>query len=146
MGIAGPVGAPGTGRPTVRNALMTFLIPVGLIVVGNILGTILVLASGIAELSYIGQLLSLAGAVLAIIAVVKMINELKAVTGNASFPWWPMFVPFYGMYWAWIMVPGEVAKAKQMRGIQNPPRGIVVYVFLFLYALAADLNDIANAP
>ena len=38
------------------------------------------------------------------------------------------------------------SKAKQMAGVQNPPRGIVVYIFLFLYAFAADLNDIAKAP
>jgi hypothetical protein len=39
-----------------------------------------------------------------------------------------------------------MAKAKQMAGVQTPPRGIVVYIFFFLYALAADLNDIAKAP
>jgi hypothetical protein len=36
-------------------------------------------------------------------------------------------------------------KAKQMAGVQQPARGIVVYVFLWLYAAAADLNDIAKA-
>jgi hypothetical protein len=37
-------------------------------------------------------------------------------------------------------------KAKQMRGVQQPARGFIVYFFLFLYAFAADLNDIAKAP
>jgi hypothetical protein len=39
-----------------------------------------------------------------------------------------------------------MAKAKQIAGVQTPPRGIIVYVLLFLYAFAADLNDIAKAP
>jgi hypothetical protein len=94
----------------------------------------------------VGSLISLVGAVLYIVAAIKMTNELKAVTGNPSFPWWPMFIPFYQYYWMWLMVPAEMAKAKQMRGIQQPTRGFIVYFFLFLYAYAADLNDIAKAP
>jgi len=43
------------------------------------------------------------------------------------------------------LVQAEVAKAKQAVNAQEPPRGIVVYIFLWLYALAADLNDIAKA-
>jgi hypothetical protein len=39
-----------------------------------------------------------------------------------------------------------MAKAKQIAGVQTPPRGIIVYVLVWLYAMAADLNDIAKAP
>jgi hypothetical protein len=44
----------------------------------------------------------------------------------------------------WILVPQEMQKAKQMAGVQQPARGIVVYFFLWLYAAASDLNDIAK--
>lgn len=142
MGL-GPTA--GGSKPTIRNPLMTLLLPIGVIVGGNILATILVVATDIGALSFIGSLTSLAGAVLALLAIVKMTNELNAVTGNASFAWWPAIIPFYQYYWMWVMVPAEMAKAKQMRGIQTPPRGFIVYFFLFLYAYAADLNDIAKA-
>jgi hypothetical protein len=69
---------------------------------------------------------------------------VKSVTRNASFAWWPMFIPFYNYYWAWIMVPAEVTKAKQMMGVQAPTRSIVVYLFLWHFALASDLNDMAR--
>ena len=62
----------------------------------------------------------------------------------SSFAWWPLFIPFYNLYFILIMLPAEVTKAKQMAGVQAPARGIVVYFFLWLYALASDLNDIAR--
>jgi hypothetical protein len=31
-----------------------------------------------------------------------------------------------------------------MTRVQAPTRGIIVYVFFWMYALAADLNDIAR--
>jgi hypothetical protein len=142
----GGVGAPSGGRPTVRNALVVFLIPVAASVIGNIVASVLVSITEIGALALVGSLISLVGAVFALVSIIKMTNELKAVTGNAGFAWWPIFIPIYSIYWAWIMVPAEMAKAKQMRGVQTPPRGIVVYIFLFLYAFAADLNDIAKAP
>jgi hypothetical protein len=55
-----------------------------------------------------------------------------------------MFIPLYQYYWAWIMVPQEVTKAKQMMGVQAPTRNIVLYIFLFPFALASDLNDMAG--
>jgi hypothetical protein len=147
--IQGGMGiGPGAGgnRPTLRNPIMTLLIPVAASVVGNIVGSVLVSITEIGALGLVGSLISLVGAVLGLISVIKMTNELKGVTGNAGFAWWPIFIPIYGIYWSCIMVPAEMAKAKQMRGVQNPPRGLVVYLFLFLYAFAADLNDIAKAP
>jgi hypothetical protein len=73
-----------------------------------------------------------------------MAGELKAVTGNASFAWWPILVPFYGLYWLLVLLPQEVARAKQMRGVQLPPRNVVLYLFLANFALASDLNDLAR--
>ncbi|MBX3260677.1 MAG: hypothetical protein KF782_13370 [Labilithrix sp.] len=146
MGQMGFGAAPGGAKPTVRNPVMTLLLPFGIIVVGNILATILVMVTEVGALGLIGNLFALAGGIVAILSIIKMTNELKTVTGNASFAWWPAIIPFYQYYWMWVMVPAEMAKAKQMRGIQKPPRGFVVYFFFFLYAYAADLNDIANSP
>jgi len=145
MGLGPSAGGAG-GRPTVRNPLMTFLIPILLMTVMPGIFTGIASATDIGAIALLGSLCSLAGAVLSLVSIIKMTNELKAVTGNAGFAWWPIFIPIYSIYWAWILVPQEMAKAKQMRGVQNPPRGIVVYIFLFLYAMAADLNDIAKAP
>ena len=144
MGIGGAPGA--GGRPTVRNPLMTLLLPAGLVVIGNVVGSVLVSITEMGLFGAVGSLISFVGAILGLIATIKMTNELKAVTGNSGFAWWPIFIPFYGYYWMWVMVPAEMNKAKQMRGIQTPARGFIVYFFLFLYAFAADLNDIAKAP
>jgi hypothetical protein len=145
-----PGGYPGQGgafpRPKVRNPIVALLIP---IVLCSIVPTIFGVIAGAVDVPLIGllgSLSSLVGAVLALVMVIKMVNEMKAVTRNDGFAWWPIFIPIYSIYWAWIMVPQEMAKAKQMAGVQTPPRGIVVYIFFFLYALAADLNDIAKAP
>jgi hypothetical protein len=73
-----------------------------------------------------------------------MVNELKVVTRNASFAWWPIIVPFYQIYWLWFLVPQEVTKAKQMAGVQTPPRPIVLYIFLWHFALASDINDLVR--
>ncbi len=123
---------------------MTLLVPAGIMFGGILVGTII----SIVGLVLVGSLLSLvgvlAGAVLFLLSAIKMIGELNTVTRNASFPWWPILVPFYGMYWMWMLVPAEVGRAKQMMGVQTPPRGIVLYVFLFPYALASDINDLVR--
>ena len=141
----------GGSQPTKRNALMTFLMPVICIFAGAILATIMgILAgvTGVGALGLVGSLFYLVGLVgslyFGLIPTIKMINELKSVTKNASFAWWPIIVPFYNYYWLWILVPNEVKRAKQMMGVQAPPRGIVVYIFLWLYALASDINDMAR--
>jgi hypothetical protein len=133
-------------RPTVRNPILTLLLPVIIMFGGGIVASIM----SAVDLGGVGGALFglayVAAIVVMFISVIKMVGELKAVTRNESFAWWPIIIPVYSVYWAWILVPQEVAKAKQMSGVQAPPRGIVVYIFLFLYAFAADLNDIAKAP
>jgi hypothetical protein len=137
--------APGGTRPTQRNAVMTLLVPFIVMVVGSIVASILVAVTEVGALGLIGNLAVLAGYVMLLLSVIKMTNELKSVTGNTSLAWWPFIIPIYQLYWALILVPAEMAKAKQMRGIQKPARGLVVYLFLFPYAFAADLNDMAGA-
>jgi hypothetical protein len=128
--------------PTRRNALMTWLLPGLVIFGGSILSTILgFIYSPLASLS---GLFFLAGMVMYLLSAIKMVNELKTVTRNTAFAWWPIIVPIYNYYWLWMLVPNEVKKAKQMMGVQAPPRSIVLYVFLWHFALASDLNDMAR--
>ena len=143
---------PGAARPTVRNAVMTMLLPAIIGVGGVIAGVIVMVIGGAVEsgiIALLGTLIyllgALAGGILGFISAIKMIGELNRITGSGAVQWWMLLVPFWGYYVAWVVLPAEVAKAKQMVNAQQPPRGIVVYIFLPLYAFAADLNDIANA-
>ncbi len=143
---------PGAGKPQVRNALMTMLVPAIISVGGIIAGVIVMVIGGVVEsgiVALLGTLIyllgALAGGVLGLISAIKMIGELNGVTRSSAIQWWMLLIPFYGIFVAWILLPAEVAKAKQMVNAQQPPRSIVVYIFLWLYAFAADLNDIAKA-
>lgn len=139
-------GAPTAGgRPTVRNPIMVMVIPIAAIMVGPIVGGVLAGITEMAVLGLLGLLITFAGVGYILFNIMKMSNELKVVTGNEAFAWWPLLVPVYSYYWAWILVPAEMAKAKQMRGIQTPARSILLYLLLFPYAFASDLNDIAQA-
>jgi len=140
MGLQGAAG----GRPTRRNPIMTQLLPLAVMIGGSIVSGILVTVTEVGALSLIGLLAYLAGAVLGVMSYMKMTNELKSVTQNQGFAWWPIFIPIYQIYWMWILLPQEITKAKQMLGVQQPTRGIVVYIFFNLYAYAADLNDMAG--
>jgi hypothetical protein len=54
-----------------------------------------------------------------------------------------MFIPLLNYYFLWVKVPEQVTKAKQMAGSRNPQSaGIVFYIFLPLYALSKDLNEV----
>jgi hypothetical protein len=125
-----------------RNALLTFLLPLLVIFGGIVLSALLSLIAP--ALRSVGTLVVLAGAVWSLLLAIVMTNELRSVTRNDAFVWWPILVPFYGMYWAWILVPQEVAKAKQLRAVQRPPQSIVLYIFFWHFALASDLNDLAT--
>jgi hypothetical protein len=139
----GTLQSAGVGtQPTRRNALMTFLVP-ALVMFGGIVLSV-ILAFIYAPLGTLAGLFVLAGAVMYLLSAIKMVNELKSVTKNAAFPWWPIFVPIYSIYWMWFMVPAEVGKAKQMVGAQAPPRSIVLYIFLWHFALASDINDMVR--
>ena len=123
--------------PTKRNALMTWLIPTLCFVaappLGNFLGTT---AFRFAPTAAIICGVFLAGGFLA-----GMVKELNSVTGG-KLVYWHFFIPLYGLYWAAALVPAEMAKAKQKAG-KAPPRVGIAYLFVCLYALAADLNDLA---
>ncbi|HEY1695437.1 MAG TPA: hypothetical protein VGG39_24880 [Polyangiaceae bacterium] len=142
--MAGTLQSAGTGsQPTRRNALMTWLVPGLVIFGGGIVSSILAMLIT-PSLSILGSLFALAGVVMYLLSAIKMANEIKSVTKNNAFAWWPIFIPIYSYYWLWFLVPAEVKRAKQMMGVQAPPRSIVLYVFLWHYALASDLNDMAR--
>jgi len=129
--------------PQQRNALMTWLLPFVVIFGGVILSTILSLVSmTLGSLAYV--LFVLGGATWYLILAIQMATELKAVTQSEDFAWWPALVPFFNLYWAWVLVPQEVAKAKQRMGIQTPMRPMVLYVVVWHFALASDLNDMVR--
>jgi hypothetical protein len=139
--------APGTPKPTVRNAVMTLLVPIvgyvvaiALFVVGAILGDVLLMICALA-----GGLVILAAAVIIVVSAIRMLGELRSLTKSPVLAWWALFVPIYSLYVMLLVVPSEMRKAKQMVNAQQPPRNIIIYFFLWPYAMAADLNDVARA-
>ena len=140
--LLGRSPAAATG-PTRRNPLMVLLMPFAVLFGGSILCTILsILVSSV--FGFVQLLFVLGAGAWFLMLVIPMVNELRAVTQNQNLAWWPILVPFYNYYWAWLVIPQEVAKAKQMLGVQQPPRPIVLYIFLWPFALASDLNDMAR--
>jgi hypothetical protein len=144
--------SPGALKPTVRNPLMTLLLPV-ILVFGSMVVSIgasvagamtdnAVIALGGSAISGVGFLI---GAVLGFISMVRMLGELKAVTKSEALAWWGLLIPLYHLYVVLIIVPGEMTKAKQAYRVQEPTRNVVLYWLLTLYAFAADLNDLARA-
>jgi hypothetical protein len=144
--IAGTLPSSGVAAvgPTRRNALLTFLLPFAVIFGGVIVCTVLAIILGSPAVGLLSTLFVLAGSAWFLILAIQMANELKAVTGNPNFAWWPVLVPFFNLYWTLILVPQEVARAKQLRGVQAPVRSLVIYLFLWPFALASDLNDLAR--
>jgi hypothetical protein len=132
------------GLPRRRNALMTLLLPMAVMFGGIILGVIIAMLVSPGIGSLLSMLGVFGGALWGLFTAIQMANELKAVTRNPAFAWWPMIVPIYQYYWLWFLVPQEVAKAKQMAGVPTPVRSIVLYIFLWPFALASDLNDLAR--
>jgi len=135
-------GVAGSG-PRRRNALMTFLLPFAVIFGGVVFCTILAMLIS-PMIGMLSMLFVLGGSAWYLIQAIQMTNEVKVVTGNQAFVWWPIIVPFFNLYWMLILVPQEVARAKQMRGVQAPVRPLIIYLFLWPYALASDLNDLAR--
>jgi len=122
---------------------MTLLLPLAVIVAGSILGS--VLANLISPtFLMLNSIVSLVGAVWYLLLAITMANEVKAVTRNPAFVWWPILVPIYQWYWLWVLVPQEVMKAKRALGVETPVRSILLYVFIWPFAWASDLNDMVR--
>jgi hypothetical protein len=145
------IGA-GTPRPTTRNAVMTLLLPALIIfgssmfigipeVVGAASDSPILMLLG----SSLGSLGFLVGGIVAILSALKMMTELRALTKSDALAWWGLFIPFYNLYLALIVIPTEVNRAKQALNVQEPTRNVILYWLLFQWAMASDLNDIAKA-
>jgi hypothetical protein len=134
----------GTTGPTRRNALMTMLLPWGIVFGGFVLSVILSIAVG-PTLGMLGSLVALGGCVWYLLIAIQMMSELKSVTHNEVLAWWALIVPLYQLYVMWIVVPQEVAKAKQMLGVRTETQPILLYVLLWPFALASDLNDMVRS-
>jgi hypothetical protein len=142
-GAAGGLQAAASGGAVkTRNPIMIFGLSTGLQILGNILGPILAQIS--VGLVFVGSLISLVGLVFTLVFLITMLLELKNFTKNDSFNWWFIFIPCLNIYFLWILLPQEVTKAKQMAGSQKTARSIVWYIFLPMFALPSDMNDVAN--
>jgi hypothetical protein len=140
-------GAPTGAKPTMRNAFVIGILPEILLgVFPSIFGTVdgMVGLGGI--LSLVGSLLDLGIAIWFLLNTLKCLDEMRNAAGNPSFPRWPIFIPIYNLIYWLTMVPKEVQKAKQMRGMQPTSRGIVLYFLFPTFALQSDLNDMAGGP
>jgi hypothetical protein len=129
--------------PTRRNALLTLLLPFAVMFGGIVLSIVLALAISPA-LGSLASLFVLGGSVWYLLIAIQMVAELKSVTRSDELAWWPLFVPIYQLYFMWFVVPQEVAKAKQLLGARKPPQPVVLYIFLWHFALASDLNDLVR--
>jgi hypothetical protein len=132
-------------KPTVRNPTMVLVIPLALMFGGVILSVVLGMIASI--LSLVGTLVTLAGVGYLLVQMIGMLRELGNYTQDSGFNWWFIFIPCLNYYFMWLKVPEQVTNAKNKAGIlaQKPTRGIVLYVLLFPWALANDLNDIAQS-
>ncbi len=71
-----------------------------------------------------------------------MLNELKAYTRDEQLQTWHLFVPILNLLMI-LKLPEIVTRAKQAAGSRNPQSAsLVLYLFLFPFALAKDLNEI----
>lgn len=129
-------GAP--PRPTRRNALVTWLIPMVCFALAPPLGNFL----GTTAFRFAPTAAILAGVLITLTSAGAMIAELNTAAGS-SLKVWHLFIPIYGIYWAAVLVRNAMKAAKQ-KARKGEPRSLIVYALLFLYALAADLNDLAE--
>jgi zinc ribbon protein len=130
--------------PTRRDpikTLMPLFVMIGSSIVFSILARIPII--GLLTL-FLSPLVSLGCVAWTLLIIIPMVNEVKTVTRNTDFAWWPMIIPIYNIIWALTILPPEVTKAKQMLGAQQPTRPLVQYFFILPYALAADLNDMVR--
>jgi hypothetical protein len=129
--------------PTRRNALLTLLLPAAVMFGGIVLSIVLavLISPGLGSLA---SLFVLGGCVWYLLLAIQMVAELKSVTRSDELAWWPLVVPVYQLYFMWFVVPQEMAKAKQLLGARQPPQPVVLYIFLWHFALASDLNDLVR--
>lgn len=132
------------GRPQRRNAFVLGILPWILVIVLNVVFSVLASALEVAAIALVGNLIVLGIEVWWLINLFRGLNEMRTMSRNPTFPRWPVFIPFYNLYYFLIMVPQEMTKAKQMNGCQVPARNLVLYFLFPVFALQSDLNDLAG--
>ena len=139
-------GAPTGAKPSMRNAFMFGIVPeIVAFVIPQLFGVIAGIV-GISLLYTAGNIFYLAGLVWLCLNALKALDEMRNASGSTGFPRWPIFIPIYSwIYWV-TMVPKEVQKAKQMRGLQPTSKNIVLYLFFPVFALQSDMNELAGQP
>jgi hypothetical protein len=138
---AGFNAQPGAG-PAQRNAVKTLIVAyVVLLIAPSVLGTVL----GIIGLGALSGLAGLACFIVYGFLMKPLILEAQTAANNQDLKWWWQLVPILSIYFDVLKIPELITAAKTQRGIlqQKPTRTIVFYLFLFPYALALDLNDMA---
>jgi hypothetical protein len=73
----------------------------------------------------------------------SMIHELKEFTQDPDFFEFGWIVPCYSIYWFFVPFMQQIAKGKQIAGAP-PPQSIILYLFVSPFALAKDLNQMAD--
>ncbi len=134
----GPASASPGGRPRVRNA---FVVGFLWIIIGVVSNAVFVTLANVLEVGFIallGQLVFFACWIWSMINWMGMIKEVKAI--NPEVQWWPIFIPILIPF----LVTPQIAKAKQMMGIQVPARNMFLYWVFPQFALAKDVNDMAG--
>ena len=144
-GMGFQAGAAGS-KPTTRNAFVIGIVPFILIVAFSVVFNILAAVLEMGFIGSIGGLFNLAVSVWYALNYLKVLDEMRNAAGNPTFPRWPIFIPIYQWIYAITMVPKEVQKAKQMRGLAPTNKNIVLYFFFPLFALQSDMNELASAP
>lgn len=126
-------------RPTKRNPMMILGITYGALFAASLVGQVLASATGVGLLATACS----AGAYgLFIVIMMSMVGELKRFNGSDIAPWM-VAIPLLNLWFLYVKVPEEMARARQKAGVQGPPKPAWMYVVLSPFALASDLNDLA---
>jgi hypothetical protein len=135
----------GTSRPTTRNAFVVGVLPLIIAFFGTVVcvGLSALLDAGV--FVFLAQLVQLGCTIWFLISMMKGLRELRSAANNLAFPRWPVFMPVYNIiYWV-TMVPAEVKRAKQLRGLPPTTSHVALYFLFPVLALQSDLNDLARA-
>jgi hypothetical protein len=132
-------------RPTKRNAFVVGILPLILAFVGTGVFVALSIVLDAGVFVFFAQLSQLGSAIWFLVTMMKGLHELRSAANSIAFPRWPVFIPVYNIIYWISMVPTEVKRAKQLRGLPPTTSHIALYFLFPVFALQSDLNDLARA-
>jgi len=136
--------------PQRRNPIVMYVVPNG----GQILGVVLIfvgvlLAASVGaalwSVSVLGVLMALAATILEMYWNWGMSVDLKRVSQSTTFSPWFAVIPIFSRYFRFEAVPDTMEMAKQRVGAPYPRKNRFVYFFFCAWAMATDLNEVADA-